>query len=227
MMHCLNAAKVWWGQPIMLHILPQRVGRWEYITKRSNHPSDTQMHMQGRGVGIQPLPCMPSPDEGPSEAQASRPWAELPMGVWDLNDDQLQEVLEPLQTKWPDRRGLHSQWDHLGEIQGSLGWQSGCHWWWGSGSQKERGWRYGEAMSLPVSPPELTMDVCWLFSMFMARLRLGTPHINTFSDDATPTKPRHLLSSGVMRSGVSRPLPRYGGLEEHYPVTKGGQSRYD
>ena len=49
-------------------------------------------------MGIFPLSSMPSLDEGQSEAQA-----ELTREVWDLNDDQMWEVLEALQTKMAQR----------------------------------------------------------------------------------------------------------------------------
>ena len=55
--------------------------------------------MQVKGEGIHPLPRVSSLDEGPSEAQASMPWVELGRDIQDLDDDQLQEVLEALQTE--------------------------------------------------------------------------------------------------------------------------------
>ena len=76
--------------------------------------------MQGRGVSVQPLPSVPSPDEEPSEAQASIPQVELTRDIWDLNNDQLWEVLETLQTKVAQREGQHPYWHHPGEIQGPL-----------------------------------------------------------------------------------------------------------
>ena len=66
---------------------------------RISHQSGTQMHVQGSGVGTLSLMSMPSLDEGPLEAQTSIPCVELTMIVWDLDDDQLWEVLEALQTE--------------------------------------------------------------------------------------------------------------------------------
>ena len=70
------------------------------------------MHVQGRAEGTQPLPRVPSLDEGPSEAQASKPHVGLIRDVQDLNDDQLWEVLEALQTKMAQREGLCPNWGH-------------------------------------------------------------------------------------------------------------------
>ena len=64
---------------------------------------------------------MPSPDKGPSEAQASMSQAELTRDVWDLDNDQLQEVLGALQTKMALREGMHAYWGHFREIQGPWG----------------------------------------------------------------------------------------------------------
>ena len=82
MMHHLPAAKVCWGEPIVVCILPQRVGRWEDISMRSSHPYGAQIHVQGREMDIWPLPCMPSLDKGPSEAQATMPQVEFTKVVW-------------------------------------------------------------------------------------------------------------------------------------------------
>ena len=71
----------------------------DYVAMRISHLSGTQMHVQGRVMGIQPLPNMPSLDKGLSEAQAFMLHVELSRDVWDLNENQLQEVLEALQTK--------------------------------------------------------------------------------------------------------------------------------
>ena len=49
-----------------------------------------------------------------------------------------------------------------------------------------RGWQYGKPTQWPISPPQPTVDVVQLLSMLTAGLRIGTPHINTFSGDATP-----------------------------------------
>ena len=99
-MYHLTMAKVWWGEPVMLHILPLQ-GRQvrEYITMRSSHQSGAWIHVQGRGVGTWPLPRMPNLDKGLSEAQVPMPLEELSRDVWDLDNDQLWEVLEALQTE--------------------------------------------------------------------------------------------------------------------------------
>ena len=101
MTHHLMATKVWWDKPIMLCILPPK-GRQvrKYIAKKGSHPSGTQTHMQGRGVGIQPLP---SPEEGLSKVQTSMSQAQPTRDVWDLDNDQLQQVLKALQIKMAKR----------------------------------------------------------------------------------------------------------------------------
>ena len=44
------------------------------------------------------------------------------------------------------------------------------------------------AHAVTKQPPQSTADVGQLLSMLMARLGMGTPHINTFSGDVTPRK---------------------------------------
>ena len=115
----LMAVTVWWGEPVVLCILPQRSRQVrEYITKRSSHPSGALKHMWCGGVGIQPLPSMPSRDEGLSEAQALMPQVELTRDVWDLNNDQLWEALEVLLIKmaWREGQLLGSPWGNLGPL---------------------------------------------------------------------------------------------------------------
>ena len=82
MMCHLTAAMIWWDEPIVLCILPPK-GRQvrEYVTMRSSHQSHTQMYIQGRGMGTQPLPNMHHLDKGPSEAQESTPQAEISRDV--------------------------------------------------------------------------------------------------------------------------------------------------
>ena len=48
------------------------------------------------------------------------PWVELTRDVWDLDDDQLLEVLEALQTTMAQRMSVASLLGHPGEIQRSL-----------------------------------------------------------------------------------------------------------
>ena len=98
-MHQLTMAMIWWGEPVMLCILPPN-GRQvrDYIATRSSHQSGTQTHVHSRGLAIWPVPGMPSLEKGPSGAQASTTQAELTRDVWDLDDDQLWGALEALQT---------------------------------------------------------------------------------------------------------------------------------
>ena len=49
------------------------------------------------GVDTQPLPSEPNPDDGPH--------MELTRDVWDLDDDQLWEMLEALQMETARRKG--------------------------------------------------------------------------------------------------------------------------
>ena len=116
-MHCLNVAMVWWGKPVILHILLSK-GRQvrEYIAARSSHPLGIWTHIKGRDLGVQPLANVPSLEEGLSEAQMSMSQMELIRDVWYLDDEQLWEVLEALQTKMAQRDGSHLKWDHLREI---------------------------------------------------------------------------------------------------------------
>ena len=65
-------------------------------------------------------PSMPSPDEGP-EAQTSMPQAYLTRDVWNLDSDQLQEVLEALQTVMAQREGAAPLLGCPREIQGTWG----------------------------------------------------------------------------------------------------------
>ena len=161
----------------------------EYIAKRGSHPSGTWMYMQGRGVGIQPLPSITSPDEGLLGGQ----------GIHTTNGTD-QGCLGP----W--------QWSIMGSTRGSpnqKGPEGGAPPYWGHpggnprdpggsseavtddrevDSRRGRGWRYGEHVPWPISPPQLTSDVSQLLTMLTAGQRMGTPHINTFSGDATPRK---------------------------------------
>ena len=189
-MHCLTAAKVWWGELAMPHIIPLKGGQVsKYIAKRGSCPSGAQMHIQGGGVGIEP-----SPQHGQSRLRAVRGPGIHTTGRTD------QGCLGP----W--------QWSTTGSARGSANWNSpeggGCThtgvtpWksigpWCGSEAvtddrevdpRRERGWSYGEAVPRPVSPHQLTLDVGQLLSMLMAGMMMGTPHINTFIGDATPGK---------------------------------------
>ena len=121
-MCCLNAATAWWAGPIILHSLPPK-GRQvrEYITARGCHSSSAWAYTKGRAAGMQPLSNMPSSEEGLSEAQVSMSQTEPMREVWDLDVDQLHEVLGALQTGMIQRMKVTLWWGHLGEIWGSLG----------------------------------------------------------------------------------------------------------
>ena len=145
--------------------------------------------MQGRGLGIWPLLSIPSLDEGPLEAKASIPQVELTRDVLEFNDDQLWEALEALQTKTAQRGraatplGLPQGNPRVPEGSSEAVTEDGE-----VDPRRERGWRYGEPMPQPIRAPQLTSDVGLPLSMLTARLRMDTPHINTFSGDATPRK---------------------------------------
>ena len=59
----------------------------DYIAAQSSHPSDTQVPVHCEGIGTQPLPSGPHLDNRPQTDLATR-------DLWDLDDDQLWEVLE-------------------------------------------------------------------------------------------------------------------------------------
>ena len=100
MMHHLTAATVWQGEPIVLCILlPKGRQVKEYVAVRSSCQYGAQRHVQGRAVGTQPLPSMPSLEKGLSEAQASMLQVEITRDVQDLDDNQLWEILEALKTE--------------------------------------------------------------------------------------------------------------------------------
>ena len=117
MMYHLTVATVWWGEPIMLFILPPQDRKLrQYVTVKSSHQSGTPTHVQGGGVGTQPLPSMPSLDKGLLEAQTPMSQEELTRDVQDLDDDELWELLEALQTETTRREGTGSP---LGSPQGN------------------------------------------------------------------------------------------------------------
>ena len=179
MMHSITTAMVWGGEPIVLCILPPK-GRQvrEYIATRGSHPSGAQTHVQGRGDSIWPLPTVPSLGKWLLEAQASMPWVELTRDAQDLNSDQLQVAPEALQTEMAQRETYTPPVGSSGAITDDRD----------ADPRQERGWWYGEPTQQPKSPPQSTLGVGQLLSMLMARLRMGTPCINTFSGDATLKK---------------------------------------
>ena len=50
------------------------------------------------------------------------------------------------------------------------------------------GWGYSGLVQWLTGPPQAEEDIVYLLSMLIARLRLDTPRINTFSSDTTPGK---------------------------------------
>ena len=114
-MHCLTAAMVWHGEPIKLHILPLK-GRQErdYITVSSSAHLVLK-HMFRMGVDTQPLSSVPNLDNGP--------WMELTRDVWDLDNDQLWEMLEALQMETARGRRWHPHMGHPGQSEGPWVWQ--------------------------------------------------------------------------------------------------------
>ena len=206
MMCCLTAAKICWDEPIMLCILPHK-GRQvrEYVTMRSSSPSVTQTNVQGWRVGIWPLSNLPSQDKGPSEAQASMPQAELTRDVKDLGEDQLQEVLEVLQTEMAQRDGAASPLGLPWGIQGSLGvvvklWQMTGKW-----IPEERG--YG-CMESPCHDLEVPLNSLQMIADSSACPQPGWGWAHPISIPSVvmpfPERLRYLFCSGIMRLGVSR-----------------------
>ena len=91
--HHLTAAMVWQGDPIIICILCLKGKQVrEYVAMRSSHQSGTQMHVQG-GSGY----LAPPWHAQPGWRAVINPGIQAPGGtkqdVWDLDDDQLGEVL--------------------------------------------------------------------------------------------------------------------------------------
>ena len=131
-------------------------------------------------VDTHSLPSQPNLDNGPQMG--------LTRDVWDLDHDQLLEVLEAIQMETARRRGSTPH----GSAQGNLrvpGGDSeadmddrevGLRGW--------RGWRYSEPLQQPTNLPWADVDVSHLLNMLAAGLSMGTPRINTFTGYATPGK---------------------------------------
>ena len=85
----------------------------DYIVARSSHPSGAWMPLQGRGWIPDLSPVTPTQMMGPR----------LTRDAWDLDDDQLQEVLEALQMETARREGSTPTWVILGQSEGPWGWQ--------------------------------------------------------------------------------------------------------
>ena len=75
---------------------PQRVGREGSTWLQGTVTCWASEYMSRVGVSAQPLPSASSLEEGLLEAQMSTSQMELTRDVWDLNDDQLWEVLQAL-----------------------------------------------------------------------------------------------------------------------------------
>ena len=225
-LHHLTTVKVWQGKPIVLHILPLEARQVrEYVARRSIHSSGTHKHVQIRGVGIWPLPSMPSQDKRLSEAQASMPQVELTWDVWDLNDNQLQEAVEALQTKTDWSEGAASQ---LASPQGNPRVPGGG----GEGitddgevdPRREWGWRYGKPVPWPISPPPSCW--CWMTPQYaQSWAEDGHSPYQYLHWWCHPWKDQGIFLTVASWGTVCQgPLPRGSGLGEYYPVTKGSHS---
>ena len=197
----------WHGEPVKLLILPfQWVGRWGSTLLQGAVTHWVLKYILRVGVDMWPLPTMPSQDNGPQ--------MELTRDVWNLDDDQLWEVLEALQMEIARKEGWHPHTGHLKEIWGAwealvkLRWMTGK---WASGV---RGWRHSEPMQWPTSPP-------WPMWMSATSSACSWLDWGRAPPESTPSvmmplleRPRCLLSSGATRSSVQGPLSRGSGVGE-------------
>ena len=125
----------------------------------------------------------PSPSCGVPLGRGPPP--QFQMGLRDINDAQLRQVMEDTQQQAARREGaaslmgspLGQSWVPEGGVDTDL--EDG-KW-----SFKGRGWGPSKLLQWPAGPFKQHID---LLSTFIAGLRLGTPRINTFSGDATPGK---------------------------------------
>ena len=79
----LNVAMVWWGKPILLHVLTLRDRQVrECIAVRSNHPSGIWTHVQDWRVSAWPLLNKLGSEEGLLEVKMSTSQMELARDVW-------------------------------------------------------------------------------------------------------------------------------------------------
>ena len=123
-------------------------------------------------------PAKPSPDDGL--------WRTYTRDIQELDNDQLQEVLEALLFKMARREGvtlLHglpwaNMWVPRGDSETSMAY--------GQVGLEGKGWQIVKPTKWPTSPQQA--NVGCLLGMLAARLRMGTPRINTFIGDATPGK---------------------------------------
>ena len=148
----------------------------EYVAIRGRHPSGALAQIPGGEAVSQSSSSGSYPEEGPL--------LQPHLAIRDLDDAQLREALEELQLEMARRKGMALP---LGSPLG--------RWWVPAGGGKanlddgevalHRG-RDGdlESQCLESQSP----SVCHLLSTPVARLRLGTSRINTFSSYATPWK---------------------------------------
>ena len=148
------------------------------IAVRSSHPSGTGAPVQGRG-GYLTCPQWAHLDKGTC--------LELTRDVQDLDDDQLWEMLEALQMETARRKGAAHPHGHLQDSLRVPGGSSEAN-----TDDGEVGLRGGDgakwAYTAAHKSPHADVDVGHLLSTLTAGLRMGTPRVNTFSDDATPWK---------------------------------------
>ena len=87
--HCFAAAMIRHGKPVKFCLWPPKTMQVRhYIATRGSHSSGTQAPAQGEEVESWPLPSEPHLDNGPQ--------LELTWDIWDLDIDELWEVLKAL-----------------------------------------------------------------------------------------------------------------------------------
>ena len=111
-------------------------------------------------MGAQPLPSKPQLDDGPRQ--------EVTRDVWDLDDDQLWEVLEALQMKTARREGVASPYRLP---QGSLRVPGGNE---ANVDDREVGLRReGMGPSKPIRNPQVSLGPMQMSATSSACLQLG------------------------------------------------------
>ena len=174
-MHLFTVAMVWHDEPIKILVCPPTGTQVrEYMASRGRCPSIAQVQIPGGEVL--------------SQSSTSDPHLQLHVVLRDLNDAQLREVLDEIQLETSRREGtappirspFGQWWGPVGGVDASLD----------DGKvtlQGGTGWVPSKLVQWPTGAPQ-TEDVGCLLCTLMARLRLGTPRINTFSGDTTPGK---------------------------------------
>ena len=154
----------------MLHILSQKGRQVRNCCHKEQITHLVLECMFMVGVYTQPLPSVPSLDNGPQ--------MELTRVVWDLDDD-----LEALQIEMGRREGKapphRSPQSNLRVPGGSSEFDMDDR---EVDPRRGRGWRYGKPVQWPTSLPWVNVDGSHLLSMLTAGLRMGIPRINTFSE---------------------------------------------